>query len=414
MQNKIKIGLFGFGCVGQGLYDIISKSHQDKLEVVKICVKEKGKERPLPAWNFTYEKKDILENEEIDIHVELINDADEAFEIVSEALTKGKRVISANKKMIAEHLDKLIELQQLFGGTLLYEASSCGSIPIIRLLENYFSQEQVFQISGIFNGSSNYILSKIFNENITYGQALKQAQDLGFAEKDPGLDVGGYDAAHKLCIISGHTFGILLKPAQVLTIGIQNLASLDYEYVKTKGQKIKLVATAYKTEDGEVAAFVLPAFVAKENELFEIEDEFNAVLIDTEFAGRQLFKGKGAGGHPTGSAVFSDITVAEKGFKYSYAKFAQSPKPTFDAFAELAIYLRYKDDGIIEKLALWNIQYLKPVQGYKIALATVDLRHLLLHKNYLLNMDGSLISNHLAPASRINQQKADLLLSEIG
>ena len=217
MNKQHKIGLFGFGCVGQGLYDILEKT-DFKAEIVKICVKNKDKERSLPAHFFTYNSASILEDESISLVVELIDNADEAYEIVTTALKRGKNVVTANKKMVAEHLEELIQLQEEHGVSLLYEGAVCGCIPIIRTLEEYYDNELVFSVSGIFNGSSNYILTKVIQENLSYDVALKQAQELGFAESDPILDVGGFDPLYKLCIVALHAYGVIANPEEVFTL----------------------------------------------------------------------------------------------------------------------------------------------------------------------------------------------------
>jgi len=218
MSKKLNIGLFGFGVVGQGLYDIIKTKHLN-LEIIKIAIKDIHKQRTLPANLFTTERDELLENPEINTIVELINDTEAAFEIVSRALSSGKNVVSASKKMIALHLEELIALQQKHGTSLLYEGAVCGSIPIIRNLEEYYDNELLHSISGIFNGSSNYILSKGFNENMDYDTALQQAQDLGFAETDPTSDVGGFDAKYKLVIAASHAYGVVVKPDDVFNLG---------------------------------------------------------------------------------------------------------------------------------------------------------------------------------------------------
>ena len=162
MSKRLTIGLFGFGVVGQGLHDIISTKDLN-IEIRKIAIKNPEKKRSLPAELFTTDETEILNDPEINTVIELINDADAAFNIVSTALKSGKNVVSANKKMIAEHLDQLVSIQEEFGTSLLYEGAVCGSIPIIRNLEEYYDNELLHSISGIFNGSSNYILSKIAN-----------------------------------------------------------------------------------------------------------------------------------------------------------------------------------------------------------------------------------------------------------
>src|SRR5690606_30474660 len=229
MSKKLIIGIFGFGVVGQGLYDII-KTKNLNLEIKKFVIKNANKQRSLPADLFTTDAEVILNDPEINTVVELIDDADAAFQITKRALESGKNVVSANKKMIATHLEELADIQQNHGTSLLYEGAVCGSIPIIRNLEEYYDNELLHSVSGIFNGSSNYILSKVFNENQNYDEALKKAQELGFAETDPTLDVGGYDPKYKLAIVASHAYGIYVNPDSILNLGIDKLGAQDIRF----------------------------------------------------------------------------------------------------------------------------------------------------------------------------------------
>src|SRR5687768_12322091 len=232
MKKNLKLGLFGFGCVGQGLYHVLHETHGIKAEIKKICVKNKNKARPIAEHFFTFQKEEILNDPEIDIVVELIDDANAAFEIVKTALQHGKAVVTANKKMLAEHLEEIYDLQKKHGKPVLYEGSVCGSIPILRNLEEYYDNDLIQHIEGIFNGSTNYILTKVFEEKKSYESALKQAQELGFAESDPMLDVKGYDAKYKLVIAITHTFGVFVKPEDVINIGIDKISDLDLKYAR--------------------------------------------------------------------------------------------------------------------------------------------------------------------------------------
>ncbi|HWW41090.1 homoserine dehydrogenase, partial [Pedobacter sp.] len=278
MSKKLKIGLFGFGVVGQGLHDII-KGQDLNLEIIKIAIKNPDKKRNLDARLFTTDHNELLDNPEINTIVELIDDAEVAFNIVKRALTSGKHVVSANKKMIANNLAELVELQEKYGASLLYEGAVCGSIPIIRNLEEYYDNELLHGISGIFNGSSNYILSKIFNEGLDYNVALKQAQDLGFAETDPILDVGGYDPKFKLAIATAHAYGLFIDPDKILNVGIQHLSANDINYAREKNFKIKLVPTARKISTRQIITYVLPKFVKSDDFLFNVENEYNGVTV---------------------------------------------------------------------------------------------------------------------------------------
>ncbi len=200
-MNKIKIGLFGFGVVGQGIFEVLSKSPNAHAEIVKICVRSAGKPRSIDARYFTTNPDEILSNPEIDLVVEVVDDAAAAYRIVKSALTKGIPVVSGSKTMLAKHLPELVDLQRKHNAALLYDASSCGSIPVIRNLEEYYDNDLLLEVKGILNGSSNYILSRVFDHGESYESGLLQAQELGFAESDPSFDVGGFDALfhHRPC-----------------------------------------------------------------------------------------------------------------------------------------------------------------------------------------------------------------------
>jgi homoserine dehydrogenase len=386
-MTQLKIGLFGFGCVGQGLYDILHHNEGFRAEVVKICVKNPNKPRKINASHFTFDASEILENPEINLVVELINDADEAYRIVTTALKKGKTVVTANKKMLAEHLEELVALQNEYQTALLYEASVCGSIPIIRNLEEYYDNELLYSVSGIVNGSSNYILSKIFNEKLEYQTALRQAQDLGFAETDPTLDVGGFDALNKLCILVTHAYGLFIKPENVFNFGISSLSAYDLQFAKEKGYKIKLLAKVQKLGDEQITAFVIPQFVTKDDYLYNVENEYNGVTVQAAFADRQFFMGKGAGGHPTGSAVLSDISTTRYGYKYEYKKLVQHKPIGYTTDVSLEIYLRYHDEQDLALLQFTAISEQYAGKNFNYVVGEVSLAHLLSIKEALTGRD---------------------------
>jgi len=386
MSKKLKIGIFGFGVVGQGLHDII-RGQDLNLEIIKIAIKNPDKKRSLDAKLFTTNHDEILDNEEINTIVELIDDADAAFEIAKRALTSGKHVVSANKKMIANHLEELVELQAKHGTSLLYEGAVCGSIPIIRNLEEYYDNELLHGISGIFNGSSNYILSKIFNENMPYEVALKEAQELGFAETDPIMDVGGYDPKFKLAIATAHAYGLFINPDKILNVGIQNLSEQDIQYAREKNYKIKLVPTARKISTKQVVTYVLPKFVKSDDFLFNVENEYNGVTVQAAFADKQFFFGKGAGGHPTGAAVLSDIAALRYGYRYEYKKYHQQNGLIHTDNVNIEIYLRYTHEYTVEKLKVENIIERFSRNDYKYIIGSVSLKSLLANKELLVQKD---------------------------
>jgi homoserine dehydrogenase len=390
MSKRLTIGLFGFGVVGQGLHDIISTKDLN-IEIKKIAIKNPEKERILPEHLFTTNPDDILNDLSINTVIELINDADAAYEIVTSALKSGKNVVSANKKMIAEHLDELVNLQENYNTSLLYEGAVCGSIPIIRNLEEYYDNELLHSISGIFNGSSNFILSKIANEGLEYSHALKQAQDLGFAEKDPILDVGGYDPKYKLVIAAAHAYGIFVKPEQILNIGIQNFSSSDLNFAQEHHLKIKLVPTAKKLDDKEISLYVIPKLIPKSDFLYNVENEYNAVSVKAAFADQQLFYGKGAGGHPTGSAVLSDVAALRYDYRYEYKKYHHDKKLKLQNDHIIPIYIRYNNENLINDIHFEFIAEEHKSMDLKYVLGGVKISELMAKKQEILD-DGAFIA----------------------
>jgi homoserine dehydrogenase len=318
-HKKLTIGLFGFGVVGEGIYHVLNATPTLNASIKKVCIKHADKKREAPAELFTTDYNELLLDNDINLIVELIDDAEEAYKIVTTAFRHGKSVISANKKLIAEHLPELIKLQEQHGVSFLYEAAVGGSIPIIRNLEEYFDNDLLQGVSGIVNGSTNYILTRL-SEGLTYAEGLLEAQQKGFAESNPALDVEGWDAANKLTILLAHAYGIITRPEALLRQGITRLHERDAAYAKEKGLKIKLVAHAQKLPDGKVAAFVLPRFVAADSQLYNVNNEYNGITVESKLADKQFFYGKGAGRYPTSSAVISDISAFGYQYQYEYKK----------------------------------------------------------------------------------------------
>jgi len=341
-RKKLKIGLFGFGCVGYGLYQVLQKTNGLKTTIKTIVVKHPDKTREIDKEHFSFDKNDILEDPEINVVVELIDDADAAFDIVKTALSKGKAVVTANKKMIAEHFDELLELQSTYNVPLLYEAACCASIPIIRNLEEYYDNDLLESIEGIVNGSTNYILSKTFSDHISYDTALLQAQQNGYAESNPILDTGGFDAKYKLLILLAHAFGLVVRPDDIFNIGINRIGEIELAYAREKKLKIKLVAHAYKNSKGLISCFVLPKFIPQTHHLHTVDDVFNGILTKTSFADVQFFVGKGAGAHPTASAVLSDLSALTYDYRYEYKKLIQGEYLEHDEAIFLKVFFRHQ------------------------------------------------------------------------
>lgn len=342
-HKELTIGLFGFGVVGEGLYKVLEKTPSLKARIRKVCIKNPGKKRQAPASLFTTDKNELLNDPTINVIVEVIDDADAAFQIVSTALKNGKNVVSASKKMIAEHLPELLKLQQQTGQSFLYESAACASIPVIRNLEEYYDNDLLHSIKAIVNGSTNFILTKMFEENLDFKQALIMAQQLGFAESNPKLDVEGYDAVNKWTFLLTHAYGIIEKPEDILFTGIQSVNAGDAVVAREKNQQIKLVAQAKKLQNGKVAAFVLPQFVNHDDHLAFVKNEYNGVVIESGFADKQFFYGKGAGSFPTASAVLSDIAALRYDYRYEYKKLYHHHPHELSNDVYLRTYISFDD-----------------------------------------------------------------------
>ena len=375
-NKQLTIGLFGFGVVGKGLYDVLHSSPALNAVIKKICIKSPSKKRSIAAHNFTPDPAELINDETINVIVELIDDADAAFEIVKAALQKGKAVVSANKKMIAAHFEELLLLQKKYNTAFLYEASCCASIPIIRNLEEYYDNDLLHSIKGIINGSTNYILTKIADENLSFKEALLAAQQLGFAESDPALDIEGHDAANKLTILALHSFGILCKPAELISSGITSITTHDSIYAKEKNLQVKLIAQAKRLANGRLAAFVLPRFITADDDLYTVKNEFNALITESCFADKQLFKGKGAGAFPTAAAVLSDIAALRYDYKYEYKKshFNNTTKLTNDYY--LKVYVGADDLSKIKETEFEWIEEWRYDYHYTIATGVIHAQKL--------------------------------------
>jgi homoserine dehydrogenase len=391
-REKLKIGLFGYGCVGQGLHDVLNSSKGFKADIVRICVKDRTKERRIPMSNFTYDKNDILNDQSINLVVELIDDADEAFNIVRTAMEKGKNVVTANKRMLANHFKELVDLQGKYKVSLLYEASAGASIPIIRNLEEYYDNELLYSLRGILNGSTNYILTKMHNEGMPYSQALDEAKEKGFAETDPTLDVEGWDAKFKLCIITGHAYGLFLEPETVFHYGISTISKFDIQYAKEKGFKIKLVPYVGKTSENTITSFVLPRFISADKYLYNVDNEYNGVIAEAAFADKQFFCGKGAGGHATGSAVLSDISANSYGYRYEYKKYQQGTVSNYTRDIRIEIYLRYRNEKDRELFGFEEVSEYFSGRTYKYVIGVVNLERLYTLRKQLPGLDVFIVN----------------------
>ncbi len=376
-KKQINIGLFGFGTVGKGLYDVLKKIQPENVSVVKVCVRNVAKHSAeAPELEFTNNADDIFTDSRINFIVELIDDAEAAYGIVKRALQAKIPVVSGNKKMLALHIQEMIQLQRDYDTALLYDASACGSIPVIRNLEEYYDNDLLISVKGILNGSSNFILSKIFNEGMNYAEALKLAQDLGFAESDPTLDIGGWDSLFKLIIITIHAFGVYVEPEQIFTFGIGNMNEHDIQFAHEKRRRVKLVGWAEKVDEDKLVLSVMPHLLSKQKYIYSVEDEFNGVVIKGLFYYKQFMFGQGAGGFPTGSAVLSDITAQLYDYRYRYKKLQSPHQLHFTNDYKVRIYYRYDSPATLNLLEFSTIHESYYSDTYKYVVGDIELSQL--------------------------------------
>ena len=317
----VNIALMGYGVVGHGVVEIakthkeaIEKSSGEKVQVKKILVR-----RAYPPCEenekFTMDINEIISDETISVVVEAIGGTQPALSYVSACLKAGKSVVTSNKELIATHGFELMALAKENGVNLLFEASVGGAIPIIRPMNSCLAANNITKIEGILNGTTNFILTKMKAEGLSYNEALKQAQGLGYAESDPSSDVEGIDALRKICILSSMAYGRHIYPKYISPVGITGISSKDNDCAKALGGVIKLIASSCLCDQGTAFVEVGPAFVKGESLLSKVDDSFNGVKITTDNAGEVFMVGRGAGSLPTGSAVMADVIhcIVDKG-----------------------------------------------------------------------------------------------------
>ena len=323
-MKKIKIGLLGLGTVGTGVYklirmraDVMERTAGARLEIKKILVHNKDKKREgVDESLLTDNWKEILEDDEIQIIIEVIGGMEPAKTMIMEALRAGKNVVSANKDLIAEEGRELFDAAREYGKDFLFEAAVAGGIPIIRPLKQCLAANEISDVLGIVNGTTNYILTKMFEDGMEFDDALKQAQELGYAEADPTSDVEGLDAGRKVAIMASIAFHSRVVFSDVYTEGITKITAADIAYAKEFDSVIKLLGVARNAEDG-IEVGVYPVMLSKDHPLASVRESFNAVFIHGDAVDDAMFYGRGAGEMPTASAVVGDVIDVSRDLAYN-------------------------------------------------------------------------------------------------
>ena len=311
-----KIALLGHGVVGSGVMEILIKNHKllehqagEAIEAAYVLDRRAFPGLPF-ADRMVQAIDPILEDPEVAVVLEAMGGVEPAFSWLRECILRGKSVITSNKELVAEKGDVLLDLAAAHGVHFLFEASVGGGIPVLQPLRESLTANHITEIAGILNGTTNYILTKMFREGAAFGEALAQAQELGYAEQDPTADVEGHDACRKLCILAAIAFGSHFYPKEVHTRGITRVSAADVAWAAKWGGSVKLIGRARRTADGRAALEVAPMLVPGDCLLSQVAGVFNAVQVTGDMVGETLFYGPGAGKLPTASAMVGDLVTA--------------------------------------------------------------------------------------------------------
>ncbi|MBR2742129.1 MAG: homoserine dehydrogenase [Clostridia bacterium] len=315
----INVAILGYGTVGSGVYEVLTKNAEsikkkagDEIRVKYILDIRDFSDAP-NAHLFTKDFNVILNDPEVSIVAEVIGGIRPSYDFTKAALLAGKSVVTSNKELVANKGYELLKIAKEKGISYLFEASVGGGIPIIRPMHQCLAANEIEEITGILNGTTNYILTKMINERLSFDEVLKDAQKKGYAEANPDADVLGIDACRKIAILSSLAFSMQVSPDKIHTEGITGISLTDVEYAKATSSVIKLLGRSVLNSDGTVSAMVAPFIIASSNPLANVDDVFNAILVKGDSIGDVMFYGRGAGKLPTASAVVADIIDASKG-----------------------------------------------------------------------------------------------------
>jgi len=313
MKRVIKIGIIGFGTVGRGVYELVNRNSRTiysksgiEIQIRAVCDLEASRLAHCAGIKTTDRWQDITEDDEIDITVELIGGIHPAKDIILDSLQRGKNVVTANKKLIAEQGAEILEAISQTGGSIGFEAAVGGGIPCIMALQKGLVGNNIRSITGILNGTTNYILSRMEDSSVSFEDALKDAQRLGFAEADPTFDVEGYDAGHKISIMAMLSYGRSIEFQDIPIEGISQISPVDITCARDMGYTIKLLGIA-KNSNGSLDIRVHPTMIPQEHPLASVRYEFNSIMLDGDMTGPVVLNGRGAGSSATASAIVSDI-----------------------------------------------------------------------------------------------------------
>lgn len=314
-EKMINVAILGYGTVGSGVYevintnnDIVSKKAGDKVNIKYVLdLREFPGDPVMDVLVHDYDV--ILNDPEVEVVAEVMGGVEPAYTFVKAALMKGKSVCTSNKELVAKHGPELIEIAREHNRNFFFEASCGGGIPIIRPLVECITADDVLEITGILNGTTNYILSKMSREGLGFDEVLKEAQELGYAERNPAADVEGFDACRKIAILASLTYGKNVDFEQIYTEGITKITDVDFKYANKLGYSVKLFGKARKV-DGKFYAYVAPVMIDASHPLYSVNDVFNGIMVKGNVLGDVMFYGSGAGKLPTASAVVSDVVDA--------------------------------------------------------------------------------------------------------
>lgn len=358
----VEIAVMGFGVVGSGVVEVltdhaenIARRAKEQINIKYILDLREFPGSPFES-KFTKSFDTILNDPEVKIVVEVMGGLSPAFEFVKRCLEAGKSVVTSNKELVAAKGAELLKIAQKNNLNFLFEASVGGGIPIIRPISQCLAANDVVEIAGILNGTTNFILTKMIREQMTFNDALALAQKLGYAERNPAADVEGADACRKICILASLAYGKHVYPEQVHTEGITNISLADVKYAAAWGGVVKLIGQVKMMENGKLQIIVCPMFISRDSQLSNVDDVFNGIMVRGDSTGDVVFYGKGAGKLPTASAVVADVIDCVKHFKArKYLFWDEGSKDYVEDYLlnEVAMFVRAKTDD--EGLAFKNI-----------------------------------------------------------